>query len=77
MIIPIRCFTCNKVLADKWNWYQAKLKEDNDGTAHQQHHKAMTKDIDKNKADILESMGITKMCCKRHMLTHVDMTDYL
>ena len=28
MIIPIRCFTCNKVIANKWNTY-CKLKEEN------------------------------------------------
>ena len=25
MIIPIRCFTCGKVLADKWNEYEKSL----------------------------------------------------
>lgn len=27
MLIPIRCFTCNKVLANLWNRYQELLKE--------------------------------------------------
>ena len=26
MIIPIRCFTCNKVLANKWNKYLEELE---------------------------------------------------
>lgn len=25
MIIPIRCFSCKKVIADKWNTYQKLL----------------------------------------------------
>ena len=31
MYIPVRCFTCGKVLGDKWNYYVSevnKLKEE-------------------------------------------------
>ena len=27
MIIPIRCFTCGKILGDKWNYYQKELEK--------------------------------------------------
>lgn len=27
MIIPIRCFTCNKLIADKWETYQQLIKD--------------------------------------------------
>lgn len=27
MIIPVRCFTCNKVIGDKWEEYLRLLKE--------------------------------------------------
>jgi len=26
MIIPVRCFTCNKVIANKWETYNSLLK---------------------------------------------------
>jgi DNA-directed RNA polymerase I, II, and III subunit RPABC5 len=26
MLIPIRCFTCNKLIANRWDEYQQKLK---------------------------------------------------
>jgi DNA-directed RNA polymerase I, II, and III subunit RPABC5 len=29
MIIPIRCFTCAKLIADKWETYQHLIKEGN------------------------------------------------
>ena len=29
MIIPVRCFTCGKVLADKWNHYQKEIQKTN------------------------------------------------
>lgn len=27
MIIPVRCYTCGKVMGDKWNIYQKKINE--------------------------------------------------
>ena len=27
MIIPVRCFTCGKIIADKYNTYTAKVSE--------------------------------------------------
>lgn len=27
MIIPIRCFSCSKLIADKWERYQQLIKE--------------------------------------------------
>lgn len=27
MIIPVRCFTCGKVLADKWEYYKERCRE--------------------------------------------------
>lgn len=77
MIIPVRCFTCGKVLADKWAAYERRCKEDD----------AKAKDVDdgvvadsekKNgktsKGVILDELGITQTCCRTVMLTHVDMS---
>lgn len=30
MIIPVRCFTCGKVIGNKWNRYLKLLEEDMD-----------------------------------------------
>ena len=27
MLIPMRCFTCGKMLSDKWDYYQEKVNE--------------------------------------------------
>ena len=27
MIIPVRCFTCGKVLGDKWNYYCKEVEK--------------------------------------------------
>lgn len=72
MIIPIRCMTCGKVLADKWEFYKKKSneieKENETGTT--------DKFFEKNaKGKVLDELGLTKMCCRRHMLGHVDLIE--
>ena len=71
MIIPVRCFTCGKVLADKWEWYKEhvdKLEKSQDDK--QQPDK--TFEATKTK-ELLDQLGLDKMCCRRHMLGHVDL----
>ena len=72
MIIPIKCFTCGKVLADKYVYYiktvnQNKI-ENNDEVMYLKHDN-IKKTIE---GQTLDHLGLTKMCCRRHMLTHVD-----
>lgn len=63
MIIPISCFTCNKVIAHLWEEYLEKLKSKE------------KKKINDNKSvsfenEILEKLGIKRYCCKRMFLTN-------
>lgn len=70
MIIPVRCFTCGKVLADKWEYYERRCKE-----LEKQQIDA-PKHFDKNPSGkVLDELGLSKMCCRRHMLGHVDLMD--
>ena len=76
MIIPIKCFTCGKVLADKYRYYLKEVKK-----------RKYEKDININKViylvednldktpegQVLDELRLTKYCCRRHMLTHVDL----
>ena len=75
MIIPVKCFTCGKVLADKYNYYLSqvrKIKESRDMDVNKVVY--LTKEfIDKTpEGEVLDKLGSTKMCCRRHLLTHVD-----
>jgi len=74
MIIPVKCFTCGKVLADKYRYYERTLREFNANEKQQTKSIYLTpENIQKTKAgEILDDLGLTKMCCRRHMLTHVD-----
>lgn len=75
MIIPVKCFTCGSVLADKYRYFQdqvRKMKISNN----QQIDKVVyltKKTIDKTpEGNILDDLGLNNPCCRRHMLTHVD-----
>jgi len=75
MIIPIKCFTCGKVLADKYEYFQEEVR-----------NYKMKQGVDENKVVyltktntqkapeglVMDKLGLNKMCCRRHMLTHVD-----
>lgn len=86
MIIPIRCFTCGKVLADKWVYYQEKCKEIEKRV---DTSKLTIEDLridEKNKStyfeesfkgELLDNIGLKKICCRRHMLGHVDLIDII
>ena len=59
MIIPIRCFTCGKVLADKWEFFQSELRSEK-GNTEPTVLETTSKDIQKTKeGEILDKMGLT------------------
>ena len=75
MIIPIKCFTCGKVLADKYRYFQEevrKLKQKDNIDIDKVLY--LTKENTKKTAEglVMDKLGLNKMCCRRHMLTHVD-----
>lgn len=83
MIIPVKCFTCGKVLADKYRYYQSKVIMEkrqlkmptnkvvyfNDLVSSSGADVAIEKSPE---AKALDELGLDKPCCRRHFLTHVD-----
>ena len=75
MIIPVKCFTCGNVIADKYRYYVEEVRK-----------RKMAKSMDVEKVlyltkeyrdktpegEVLDELNMYKMCCRRHMLTHVD-----
>ncbi|HII94532.1 MAG: DNA-directed RNA polymerase subunit N [Methanofastidiosum sp.] len=59
MIIPVRCFTCGKVIGHLYEPYLARLSKG------------------EKTEKILDDMGLTRYCCRRMLLTHVDLIDEL
>lgn len=75
MIIPVKCFTCGKVIANKYEYYKKEVRAlklsrsmEVDKVVY------LTKEyIDKTpEGEVLDKLKLTKMCCRRHLLTHVD-----
>ena len=75
MIIPVKCFTCGNVLADKYRFYLEEVRK-----------RKRVKGLDVEKVlyltkefhektpegEVMDELGLTKMCCRRHLLSHVD-----
>lgn len=86
MLIPVRCFTCGKVIGDKHARYTrlcAELQENvisrastvpgraaSEPAGSQQPHLSV-------QARALDALGIKRYCCRRMFLTHVDLADRL
>ncbi|KAF2767135.1 DNA-directed RNA polymerases II subunit [Teratosphaeria nubilosa] len=67
MIIPIRCFSCGKVIADLYERYQELIntpaEEGSDETI--------------TDGDAMDRLGLNRYCCRRMVLTHVDLIEKL
>ena len=75
MINPVKCFTCGFVLADKYRYFQDQTRKIKlrDGVQVDKVVYLTNKHIEKTAEGlVLDNLGITEPCCRRHMLTHVD-----
>ena len=77
MIIPIKCFTCGNILADKYKFYQTQVRQrkvQENGGNNIKKVMYLTKDNTKKTHEgiVLDELKLTNMCCRRHMLIHVD-----
>ncbi len=57
MIIPVRCFSCGKVVGDKWEGFKKRV------------------DVGEDPAYVLDDLGVTRYCCRRMLLSHVEIID--
>ena len=88
MIIPVRCFTCGKTLADKWNEYVRRCAEIDSAATGGRTSAATTADAARTnnagerpgpdgktaRGRLLDELGITACCCRVVMMTHVDLS---
>ena len=73
MIIPVKCFTCGKVLANKYRYFQRTVREKElDEDKEIIHYLTETSKEKTIQGIVLDEMKLNKVCCRRHMLTHVD-----
>ena len=86
MIIPVRCFTYNNMIGDKWNPYIELVKKEK-----LKSKKVVSKDldidyieVDKGKeveksieGHVLDKLGLHKYCCRRMILGNVHLISYI
>ena len=75
MIIPVRCFTCGHVLADKWIPYITTVQEEKNKLEESPDEPTVTYIDLKNpkksvEGAILDEMGVHKYCCRRMMISN-------
>ena len=71
MIIPIRCFTCNKIMASLYKKYCELLEINNDKENSISGLEEIT--IDKSNVKIFEKLNVDRYCCRRHLMSHIDL----
>lgn len=72
MIIPIRCVSCGNVIAGKYPIYVKKVKAAK-GTESNEPEYLTATTVKTVEGKILDEIKITRMCCRRHFLTHVEL----
>jgi DNA-directed RNA polymerase subunit N len=88
MLIPVRCYTCGEILADKWIPYITAVqsdKNDIEGEVDPEKDQLELKYIDvkdKNpeksiEGKVLDELELHKYCCRRMMLGNVHIISYL
>ena len=57
MIVPVRCFSCGKVIGDKWEEFNERVEGG------------------ENPGKVLDDLGVTRYCCRRMLMSHVELVD--
>lgn len=59
MIVPVRCFSCGKLIGDKYEEFSSRLKKGEDPKL------------------VLDSLGLKRYCCRRMIISTLDVIDQL
>lgn len=52
-MFPVRCYTCNSLIGDKYTSYTSRVSNE------------------EKKGNVLDSLEVKRICCRRMFLTHV------
>ena len=74
MIIPVRCFTCGRVMADISDFYE-KEKANID---EKKEVDPIYKNFEKiHTGNILNNLGLKRYCCRRNLVANIDMMNVI
>jgi DNA-directed RNA polymerase I, II, and III subunit RPABC5 len=86
MIIPIRCFTCGTVIADKWNPFIKLVMEKKNESTEKVDYELDIKYIEitddgsikkSPEGEALDELKMHKYCCRRMFLGNVHLISYI
>jgi DNA-directed RNA polymerase I, II, and III subunit RPABC5 len=75
MIIPVKCFTCGELLGNKYQHYLIEVRKRKVAKSlntDKVTYLTKTNHTKTPEGEVMDELNLTKMCCRRHMLTHVD-----
>jgi len=75
MIIPVLCYTCSNIIADKYRYYVDEVRrlKAEKGVKADAVVYLTAKNVEKTvEGQVMDKMRIDQPCCRRHFLTHVD-----
>jgi len=81
MIIPIRCFTCGKIIGDKWEAYKKLVKENREKMGLPDEDTIIDVKLE-NLQETPEGIAMNQLklkryCCRRMLLSHIDLIDII
>ena len=74
MIIPVKCFTCGEVLANKYRYYQQEVRKikQSENINNDVLYLNEKNNVKSPEGRVLDKLQLVNICCRRHMLSHVD-----
>ena len=60
MMVPVRCFTCGKVVGEHWEEFRHRTQEVEDP---------------EDPSKVLDDLGVERHCCRRMLVSHKDLVD--
>ena len=80
MIIPVKCFTCGKVLGDKYRHYTQevrKLKSEEDMDIESVIYLSSDNIKKTPEGEVMDELGLLRYCCRTHMLAHISLINLI
>ena len=84
MLIPVRCYSCGKLLANKYVYFQNELeikKKELKQTSVDDNSDPLFIDINAPivkktiAGEIMDNLGLIRICCRKIMLTSINIID--
>jgi len=78
MIIPVRCYTCGKLLSNKQKTYKQLVYRKKIGLKRSLNEESVLnindKDVKKTpEGEAMDELGLTRYCCRKIMMTNVEL----